>query len=132
MPCGLPSVDQEIFTLNIIRIKKFCVDKFSRFFLTVDGYIMDEPLECSLCLVYYHVLGELAMADCNSVAVRSSQLVVDRTFTSGGVDVRAHFIVDHCCVNVFTRVLNFRGCFNHEIILTAKFSRPMVFLYGFL
>ena len=48
------------------------------------------------------------MADCNAVAV-SSRLVVDQTFTLGGVDVRTHFIVDHCCVNVFIRVLNFRS-----------------------
>ena len=64
-------MDREIFTLKII-----CVDKFSQFvqstnfFLTVDSYIMDEHLERSYCLVYY--------------------LVIDQTFTSGGVDVSAH------------------------------------------
>ena len=39
-------VDREIFTLKIIRVKNFRVDKFSRFvqsvkfLLTVEGYIM--------------------------------------------------------------------------------------------
>ena len=58
-------MDREIFTLKII-------DKFSQFelFLTVGSYIMDEHLERSYRLVYY--------------------LVVDQTFTSGGVDVTAH------------------------------------------
>ena len=49
------------------------------------------------------------MDDCNSVAVRGSRLVVDWTFTSGGVDVHARLFVDHRCVNVFICVLNFRG-----------------------
>ena len=47
------------------------------------------------------------MADCNAVAVRSSFLVIDWTFTLGGVDGRACLFIDHCCVNVFIRVLNF-------------------------
>ena len=47
------------------------------------------------------------MVDCNAVAVRSSCLVIDRTFTLGGVDGRARLFIDHRCVNVFIRVLNF-------------------------
>ena len=47
------------------------------------------------------------MAD--AVAVRSSRLVVNRTFTLRSVDMRAHFIVDHCCINLFICVLNFHG-----------------------
>ena len=53
-----------------------------------------------------------------------SRVVVDRTLTSGGVDVRARLFVDHRCVNVFIRVLNFRGWsqprnyFNSEIFPT--------------
>ena len=56
------NVDREIFTLKIIRLKKFCV-QFSRFcsiceiFLTVDGSNMDERLESSWRLVYYQVSG---------------------------------------------------------------------------
>ena len=52
-----------------------------------------------------------------------SGVVVDRTFTPGGVDVRARLFVDHRCVNVFIRVFNFRGWsqlrnyFNSEIFL---------------
>ena len=30
-------------------------------------------------------------------------------FTSGGVDMHVHLFIDHCCVNVFICVLNFRG-----------------------
>ena len=33
-----------------------------------------------------------------------SGVVIDRTFTSGGVDVRACLFVDHRCVNVFIRI----------------------------
>ena len=50
-----------------------------------------------------------------------SGVVVDRTFTPGGVDVCACLFVDHCCINVFIRVFNFRGWsqprnyFNSEI-----------------
>ena len=38
------TVDWEIFTLKIIRVKNFCVDIFSirEIFLTVNGYNMDE------------------------------------------------------------------------------------------
>ena len=44
------TVDREIFTLKIIRVKKFRVNKFLRFhpiheILTVNGYNMDEHLE---------------------------------------------------------------------------------------
>ena len=54
------------------------------------------------------------MADCNALAVRSSRL---------GVDICACLFVDHCCVQVFIRVLNFHGWsqprnyFNSEIFL---------------
>ena len=40
---------------------------------------------------------------------RLSGVVVNQTFTSGGVDVHAHLFVDHHHVNVFIPVLNFRG-----------------------
>ena len=48
-------------------------------------------------------------------------VVVNRMFTSGGVDVHACLSVDHCYVNVFIHVLNFggwsqpRNYFNSEI-----------------
>ena len=38
-----------------------------------------------------------------------STVIADRTFTSGGVDVRARLFIDYCCVNVFPCVLNFCG-----------------------
>ena len=58
-----------------------------------------------------------------SVTLWLSGVVVNRTFTSGGIDVCTRlFVVDHRHVNVFIRVLNFRG-----VILTAKFSRTTVF-----
>ena len=68
-------------------MKNFRVTKFSWFcsirekFLTVDYCNMDERLESSWHLVYYQVSGKLG-----SLAV-----VVDRTFTSGNVDLRATY-----------------------------------------
>ena len=47
------TIDREIFTLKIICVKNFHVNKFSWFrsiceiFLTVNGYNMDEHLESS-------------------------------------------------------------------------------------
>ena len=49
------------------------------------------------------------MAYCNAVAVSSRLLVVDRMFTSGGVYMRACLFINHRCINVFIRVLNFHG-----------------------
>ena len=34
-----------------------------------------------------------------------SGVVIDQTFTLGGVDVHACLLVDHCCVNAFMCVL---------------------------
>ena len=57
---------------------------------------------------------------CNAVV---SGVVIDWTFTSGGVDVHAHLFVDHCCAYFRIRVLNFHGWsqlrnyFNSEIYL---------------
>ena len=61
-----PTVDREIFALQIIR-----VDKFSRFrsireiLLTVDDCNMDECLESLWLLVYYQVSGEPGIARCS-------------------------------------------------------------------
>ena len=45
-----------------------------------------------------------------AVTLWLSGVVVDRTFTSGGVDVRAQSLfVDHRRVNVSIHMLNFRG-----------------------
>ena len=65
------TVDREIFVLKIIRVKNFRVVKFSRFrsireiFLTVDYCNMDERLESSYRLAYYHVSGEPGIARCS-------------------------------------------------------------------
>ena len=70
------TVDQEIFTLKIIHIKKFCGFKFSwfvpstNFFLMFDHYNMDE--------------NQVSVA----VTLWLSGVVIDQTFTSGSVDVR--------------------------------------------
>ena len=59
------TVDREIFTLKIIHVKIFMVVNFcSSFDLRVVGYNVDECLESSLCLVYYHVSGEPGIAGC--------------------------------------------------------------------
>ena len=70
--CSLVSyyntVDREIFTLKIVCIKNFRVDKFSWFrsiheiFLTINNYNMDEHLDSSKHLVYYQVTGEPGIA----------------------------------------------------------------------
>ena len=62
------TVDREVFTLKIIRVKNFHVVKFSRFrsirknFLTVDGCNLDERLESFWRLVYYQVSGKQGIA----------------------------------------------------------------------
>ena len=80
------TLDREIFTLKIIHIKKFCVEKFSQFhsireiFLTVNGYNMEEDLESSDCLVYYQISGEPGITGCS---YRSDIYL-------GGCGLRAH------------------------------------------
>ena len=65
------TVDREIITLKIIRVKNFRVVKFSRsrsireICLTVDDCNMDERLESSWRLVYYQVSGEPGIARCS-------------------------------------------------------------------
>ena len=66
----LGTVDWEIFTLKIIRMRNFHV-KFSRshlireIFVTVDNCNMDERLESSWHLAYYQVSGEPGIARCS-------------------------------------------------------------------
>ena len=59
-------------------------------FSTVDSYIKEECLERSYRLVYYPVSVESAITGCNAVMLWLSGVVINRTFTSGGVDVSAH------------------------------------------
>ena len=54
-----------------------------------------------------------------------SLYMVDRTFTSRGVDLRAHLFIDHCCVSFF-ECLIFAAGLDSQIILTAKFSRSVI------
>ena len=68
----LNTIDREIFTLKIIRVKIFHVIKFSRFrsirefFLTVDNCNMDKLLESSWRLsIYYQVSGEPWITRCS-------------------------------------------------------------------
>ena len=95
------TVDREIFALKIIRVKIFRVDKFSRFrsireiFFTVGDCNMDERLESLWLLVYYQVYQE----NRGLLAV-----VIDRTFTSRSVDLRASLFTDHRRVIYFSRV----------------------------
>ena len=68
---ALSTVDREIFALKLIRVKKFCVIKFSWFrlirkiYLTVDECNIDKRLENSWGLVYYQVSGEPRIARCS-------------------------------------------------------------------
>ena len=88
--------------LKIIQVKIFHV-KFSQFcsirnfFLIVDDCNMDECLESSWHLVYYQISGEPGIGP----------VVVDRTFTSGSVDLRASLFIDHCRVILFFACLIF-------------------------
>ena len=64
------TVDREIFTLKMIRVKIFVLLNFRGFvqspkFLTVDNYNMDERLQSSFHLVYYQVSGEPGIAGCS-------------------------------------------------------------------
>ena len=109
-------------TLKIIRVKNFCIVKFSRFrsireiFLAVDYCNMDELLESSWRLVYYTRYQESQ----GSLAV-----VVDRTFTSWSVDLRASLFTDHRRVILFFVVDPDR-----EIILTTKYGNMLQTLHS--
>ena len=71
--CPNYTVDREIFTLKIIRMKNVRVVKFSwflfvwstKFFLTVDNCNVDERSESSWRLVYYQVSGKPGIAGCS-------------------------------------------------------------------
>ena len=76
---------------------------------------MDKRFESFWCLVYYLVLGEPGIA-----------VVVDPTFNSGSVDLRANLFTDHHRVILFFACLIFAVDLDCEIILTAKFSRSTV------
>ena len=76
----------------------------SNCFFAVDDYNVDEPLESS-----YDLLPGIRKAMQVSLTV-----VVDRAFALGGVDLRACFFIDHCCVNfTFT-------CYFSRLISTTK------------
>ena len=90
-------------------LKIVCVKNFSWFkifaacliceiLLTVDDYNMDKRLELSKHVSQVKLTATLWL----------SGIVVDRTFTLGGVDMCARLFVDRCCVNAFIHVLNFR------------------------
>ena len=74
-------VDQEIFTLKIIRVKNYRVVKFSgfhsirNFFLTIDDCNTDKLLKSFWHLLYYQVSGEPGIAGCS----------FDLRFTPGNV-----------------------------------------------
>ena len=53
-------------------------------------------------------------------------VVVDRTFTPWSVDLRASLYTGHPYVILFFGCLIFEVDLDHEIILTAKFSRSAV------
>ena len=52
--------------------------------------------------------------------------VVDRTFTSGSVDLRTSLFTDHRLLILIFACFIFTVVLEREIILTAKFSRSMV------
>ena len=101
--------------------ENFRVVKFSRFrsiceiFLAVDYYNMDEHLESSWRLVYYQVSGEPGIARCS----RQSDIYL----VECGL---ARKLSDHRRVILFFVCLIFAVDLDHEIILTAKFSRSTV------
>ena len=107
-------------------MKNFRVIKFSRFcsirkiFLTVDDCNMDECLESSWHLVYYQV----------SESQGWLAVVIDWTFTSGSVDLRASLFTDHCRVILFFVCLIFAVGLDRKIVLTAKFSRSTVLIFS--
>ena len=48
-------------------------------------------------------------------------IVVILTFSSGGVDLRAHLSIDHHCISLFSGLI-FAVGHDREIIVTAKIS----------
>ena len=115
--CVYSTLDRKIFTLKIIRVKNFCVDKFSQFcstrkiFLMVNGYNMDEHLESSKHLVYYQVTGEPGIAGCS----RQSDIYLGM---GGGWSLHAHLLIDHCYVSSIFVCLIFAVGLGREIINT--------------
>ena len=99
---SLNTIDREIFMLKIIRVKNFCVIKFSRIrlireiFLMVDDCNTDELLESSWRLVYYQVSGEPG---------NSFRLDI---YPGECVDLHANLFTDHRCIILFL-ALNFHG-----------------------
>ena len=97
--------------MKTFRVKLSRSRSIREIFLTVHDCNMDERLESSWRLVYYQVSGEPGIARC---------IVVDRTFNSGSVDLRASLFTDHRRVILFF-AFNFRGWsrqrnyFNSEI-----------------
>ena len=65
-----------------------------KFFITVDGYDVDECLESFWCLLPGIGIARYCWL----------YIVVVLTFTSGGVDLRAHLSIDHRRVSFFSRV----------------------------
>ena len=71
---------------------------------------MDECLELSNHLVHY-LESQLSLV----VMLWLSGVVIDRTFSSGGVDMRARLFVDHRCIKFFCSCVEFL-----QLVSTAK------------
>ena len=116
------TVDWEIFTLKLKRLKNFRVVRFSQFlfireiFLTVDDCNIDERLASSWHLVYYQVSGEPGIARCSC---RSDIYPME-------CELARNFYTDHRHVILFFSCLIFEVDLDRKIILTAKFSRSAV------
>ena len=117
------TVDWEIFTLKIIHVKIFMVVDFLQF-VRPAKFFNSCRLQCG------RVPGEFLVFSLLPGIRRARYcwlyIVIDRTFTSGGVDLRSHFFMGHHHAIFFFARLIFMVGLNRKIILIAKFSRTTV------
>ena len=100
---------------NVLWCLNFHSFVYLQNFLMVDGYNNGQTPGAFLAFfVYYQV----------SLAV-----VINWTFTSGGVDLITHSFIDHHCMFFFQGWM-FTVGLNHNIILTEKFSQSTVVRYS--
>ena len=74
------------------------------FFFPLTAVIWTSAWSVSIAFCHYQVSGEPVI-----VILWLSGVVIDQTFTLGGVDMCTHLFIDHRCINVFIHILNFCG-----------------------
>jgi len=117
------TIDRDIFMLIIIRVKIFRGVKFLQFAQSAT-FFNSGQLHCGRTFLVFSLLPGIRRARYHLMCI-----VVNRTFTSAGVDLRAHLFMNHHHASFFFFFfvyLIFVVGLNRKIILRAKFSRSTV------